>query len=110
RIGRGGYGEVFRAQDESLDRPVAVKVLRQPKHSDQRTANEFLVRFDREARVMASLRHPHIVTVHDRGVHEDVTYVVMELLAGPDLGTLQRSEVVVPIGQVVAYGAQTAAA
>jgi serine/threonine protein kinase len=110
RIGRGGHGEVYRARDESLDRPVAVKALRQPRFSDQRTAGQFLARFDREARVMASLRHPNIVTVHDRGVHEDATYVVMELLAGPDLGTVQRSEVVLPIAQVVGYGVQTAAA
>jgi serine/threonine protein kinase len=110
RIGRGGYGEVYRARDESLDRAVAVKVLRQPEFTEQRAAGEFLARFNREARVMASLRHPNIVTVHDRGVHGDTTYVVMELLAGPDLGTLQRSEVVVPIGQVLTYGEQTAAA
>jgi serine/threonine protein kinase len=110
RIGRGGHGEVYRARDESLDRQVAVKVLRQSENSDRRTAGEFLARFDREARVMASLRHPNIVTVHDRGVHEDAMYVVMEMLGGPDLGTLQRSEVVLPIGQVVAYGAQAAAA
>ena len=110
RIGRGGYGEVYRARDESLDRAVAVKVLRQPEFVDQRTAAEFFARFDREARVMASLRHPNIVTVHDRGAHEDAPYVVMELLAGPDLGTLQRSEVVLPIGRVLDYGVQTAAA
>jgi serine/threonine protein kinase len=110
RIGRGGYGEVYRARDESLDRPVAVKVLRQPERCAPGTTGEFLARFDREARVMASLRHPNIVTVHDRGVHEQATYVVMELLAGPDLGTLQRSEVVLPVGRVVACGAQTAAA
>lgn len=110
RIGRGGYGEVYRARDESLDRPVAVKVLRAPEGFAAGATGEFLARFDREARVMASLRHPNIVTVHDRGVHEKATYVVMELLAGPDLGTLQRSEVVLPVGRVLAYGAQTAAA
>lgn len=110
RIGRGGHGEVYRARDESLDRPVAVKVLSQPKYSDPRTTGEFHARFDREARVMASLRHPNIVTVHDRGVHEETTYVVMELLAGPDLGTLQRSEVVLPIDRVTAYGVQAATA
>jgi serine/threonine protein kinase len=110
RIGRGGYGEVFRARDESLDRPVAVKVLRRPEGSEARGATGFLARFDREARVMASLRHPNVVTVHDRGVHEETPYVVMELLAGPDLGTVQRSEVVLPVGEVVTYGAQTATA
>ncbi|MBR7833893.1 serine/threonine protein kinase [Actinospica durhamensis] len=110
RIGRGGYGEVYRARDESLDRAVAVKVLRAPEFAEQRIAAEFFARFDREARVMASLRHPNIVTVHDRGAHEDAPYVVMELLAGPDLGTLQRSEVVLPIGRVLDYGVQTAAA
>ncbi|WP_169739884.1 serine/threonine-protein kinase [Actinospica robiniae] len=110
RIGRGGHGEVYRARDESLDRSVAVKVLSRSKHADPRTTGEFHARFDREARVMASLRHPNIVTVHDRGVHGEATYVVMELLAGPDLGTLQRSEVVLPIERVTAYGAQTAAA
>ena len=109
RIGRGGFGEVFRAYDESLSRAVAIKTLRATEASEA-AGKAFLSRFEREARVMASLRHPSIVTVHDRGVHEGVAYVVMELLSGPDLGTVQQQRRVLPAAEVMGYAAQAASA
>jgi serine/threonine protein kinase len=109
RIGRGGFGEVFRANDENLGRPVAVKTLRTTEATEA-AGQAFLSRFEREARVMASLRHPSIVTVHDRGVHEGVAYVVMELLSGPDLGTIQQQRRVLPAAEVMDYAVQAASA
>ncbi|MEY9860528.1 serine/threonine protein kinase [Catenulispora sp. GAS73] len=109
RIGRGGFGEVFRAHDESLGRPVAVKTLRTTEATEA-AGQAFLSRFEREARVMASLRHPAIVTVHDRGVYEGIAYVVMELLSGPDLGTIQQQRRMLPAEEVMGYGVQAASA
>ncbi|NUP51854.1 MAG: serine/threonine protein kinase [Catenulispora sp.] len=109
RIGRGGFGEVYRAHDESLGRAVAVKTLRATEAS-MTAGRAFLARFEREARVMASLRHPAIVTVHDRGVHQGIAYVVMELLSGPDLGTVQQGRPPLPVGEVLGYAVQAASA
>lgn len=108
RIGEGGSGTVLRCRDENLDRDVAVKLLRTglPAAEDR----ELRARFDREARVLARLRHPNLVTVHDRGVHEGAAFLVMEYLAGPDLGTIQRRDGLLPHPDVVRYGEQAAAA
>ncbi|MCA9522895.1 MAG: protein kinase [Myxococcales bacterium] len=83
-IGEGGMGRVYRAHDEQLDRAVAVKVLR----SD---LNETRVkRFQREARAVARLNHPNIVTIHDSGESDGARFIVMELLEGADLATTRR--------------------
>jgi serine/threonine protein kinase/WD40 repeat protein len=81
KLGAGGMGEVYRAQDTRLDREVAVKVL--PTHLI--SAPEARQRFEREARSASSLNHPNICTVHDIGSHEGVDYLVMELLDGETL-------------------------
>ncbi|RPJ55880.1 MAG: serine/threonine protein kinase, partial [Acidobacteria bacterium] len=82
RLGQGGMGTVYRARDESLGRPVAVKVLR-----DDRPGGRTLVtRFRQEAHIAAAFAHPNVVTVHDFGtVGEDRGYIVMELLEGASL-------------------------
>lgn len=80
-LGRGGMAQVYRAYHPGLDRYVAVKVLR----SDLVEEEEFLVRFRREARAVAALRHPHIVQVHDFDVQDGIYYMVMELLEGDTL-------------------------
>lgn len=107
RIGAGGFGAVFRAQDEDLGREVAVKVLR-PTATDPTEAAELLARFDREAKLMAGVRHPNVVAVHDRGTHGEVAFVVMELLPGPDLGTVVRQRDPLPVTEVLAYARQVA--
>jgi eukaryotic-like serine/threonine-protein kinase len=107
RIGAGGFGAVFRAQDEDLGREVAVKVLR-PTATDPAEAAELLARFDREAKLTAGVRHPNVVAVHDRGTHGEVAFVVMELLPGPDLGTVVRQRDPLPVTEVLAYGRQVA--
>jgi serine/threonine protein kinase len=80
-LGAGGMGEVYRARDLRLDRIVAVKVL--PDHLAQDL--NFRARFAREARAVAALSHPHILTIHDFGVDRGVPYAVTELLEGETL-------------------------
>jgi Tol biopolymer transport system component len=80
-IGAGGMGEVYRARDTRLDRIVAIKVL--PTHLADRS--ELRERFEREARTIASLNHPHICTLFDIGQQDGVDYLVMEYLEGETL-------------------------
>ncbi len=77
-IGAGGMGEVYRAKDTRLDRTVAIKVL------PERTAMnaDLRARFEREAKAISSLNHPHICTLHDVGHHEGTDFLVMEHLEG----------------------------
>ncbi len=83
-IGAGGMGEVWRARDTKLARDVAVKVL--PDHlSDDPRA---LARFENEAKAVAALSHPHILSIFDFGTSEGISYVVMELLEGETLRVL----------------------
>ncbi|MFF7652923.1 PQQ-binding-like beta-propeller repeat protein [Streptomyces sp. NPDC007983] len=92
-LGRGGMGEVWEAQDTSLRRPVAVKVISVLAGGGSR-ADEARARFLREARITAALQHPHIVTVHDLGeaaTGEGTTpFLVMELLRGEGLDAVVR--------------------
>lgn len=77
-LGRGGMGEVHDGWDTRLGRPVAIKLLR-PEFA---TRDDIRRRFDAEARVAASLNHPHVVAVHDSGEDAGVPYIVMERLPG----------------------------
>jgi len=78
RLGRGGMAEVYKAYHPRLDRYVAIKVL----HSFLAGGEGFLERFEREARAVASLRHPNIVLVHDFDVEDETYYMVMEYVEG----------------------------
>jgi eukaryotic-like serine/threonine-protein kinase len=77
-IGAGGMGEVYRAYDTKLDRDVAIKIL-PPALADDPSA---LARFEREAKAVAALSHPHILAIHDFGREAAIVYAVMELLDG----------------------------
>jgi eukaryotic-like serine/threonine-protein kinase len=80
-IGAGGMGEVYRARDTRLDRIVAIKIL-----PDTRVGRADLrERFEREARAIASLNHPHICVLHDIGQQDGIDYLVMEYLEGETL-------------------------
>ena len=104
-IGAGGMGEVYRARDTRLDRGVAVKVLPQTVACDPVA----LERFNREARVIASVNHPNICSVYDVGEHEGSPYLVMELLEGATLhDRLERKGQ--PPEQVIEWGLQLAGA
>lgn len=80
-IGAGGMGEVYRAKDSRLERDVAIKVL--PQHLSEN--EQALKRFEREAKSLAALSHPNILTIYDIGKHNGQTFVVMELLEGETL-------------------------
>ncbi len=85
-IGRGGMGIVLEAHEESLDRTVALKLLR-PELTDDASV---LSRFTREAKAAAALRHPNIVTVYAVGEHGGTHFIAMEYIEGPTLAELIR--------------------
>src|SRR5258705_9004047 len=80
-IGAGGMGEVYRGRDTRLDRVVAIKVL--PAHLAEQP--ELRERFEREARAVAALNHPHICTLYDVGKHDGIHFLVMEYVEGETL-------------------------
>ena len=104
-IGEGGMGAVYRARDSRLGREVAIKVIR----PDLASQPDRLPRFDREARLLASLNHPNIATVHGFELIENVPFLVMELVDGETLADRSRPGPL-PIKEAVAIGAQIAAA
>ncbi|MCX5296059.1 serine/threonine-protein kinase [Streptomyces sp. NBC_00193] len=106
RLGKGGFGEVWRAHDTALDRAVAVKVL-----LETAMADEAVARFRREATIGARLQHPGITVVHDVGQEEGRLFIVMELLAGEDLrSTLSRVPGGLPVPVALELAAQAAEA
>ena len=102
-LGAGGMGEVFRATDTRLGREVAVKVL--PQHL---SANpEVRARFEREAKTVSSLNHPHICTLFDVGREGDTDYLVMELVEGETLAE-RLEKGALPTADVLKLGTQIA--
>jgi serine/threonine-protein kinase len=105
-IGRGGMGEVWRARQLQLDRPVAIKLIRSDVIAtrDAEATTRSACLFAREARAMAGLSSPHTVAVHDCGVGEgDTLYYVMELLEGMDLHRLVKRHGPQSAARVVHY-------
>ncbi|MGC1451593.1 MAG: protein kinase [Candidatus Sulfotelmatobacter sp.] len=100
-LGAGGMGEVYRARDTRLDRTVAVKIL--PAHLSSNP--EAKQRFEREARTISSLNHPHICVLHDVGTQDGTFYLVMEYVDGETLHShLQKGPL--PLKQVLECGVQ----
>ncbi|MPZ19026.1 MAG: protein kinase [Luteitalea sp.] len=92
RLGRGGMAEVYLAHDAKLDRLVALKLLREFDHE------ELLKRFEREARAIARLAHPNIVTIYELGDHDGRPFIAMEYVAGESLAELTRRRAILPLG------------
>ena len=100
-IGAGGMGEVYRARDSRLDRIVAVKVL--PEHLSSNP--QVRERFEREAKAISSLSHPHICRLYDVGHQDGIDYLVMEYLEGETLAhRLKRGSL--PLDQLMQYAIQ----
>src|ERR1700686_1982174 len=98
-LGAGGQGEVYRARDTRLGPPVAIKIL--PSHLCSNPEAE--QRFDREARTISSLSHPHICHLYDVGSQDGTSYLVMEYLEGETLADRLRKGPL-PLEQVLKYG------
>ena len=92
QIGVGGMGEVYRARDIRLDRTVAIKILK----------HEFSHRFEREARAISALNHPHICSLHDVGREGETQYLVMEHIQGKPLACPME------VQQAIEFGVQIA--
>jgi len=102
-LGAGGMGEVYRAKDTRLGRDVAVKVL--PQHLSSNS--EIRTRFEREAKTVSSLNHPHICTLHDVGREGETDYLVMELIEGETLAQ-RLAKGALPLADALKFGAQIA--
>ena len=100
-LGAGGMGEVYHARDPQLDRAVAIKIL-----TSSRATGPQLERFQREARAVARITHPHICTIYDVGQFDGVPFLVMELLEGETLadrlehGPLPIDRALITAGQI----------
>ena len=102
-IGAGGMGEVYQARDTRLDRKVALKVLAPELAIDV----EFRARFEREAKAISALNHPHICGLYDIGREQDTEYLVLELLEGETLAArIERGPL--PLAQVLRFGIEIA--
>jgi len=104
-LGAGGMGEVYRAQDTRLERTVAIKIL--PPHLSRDPVHK--QRFEREAKTISGLNHPHICVLYDVGHQDGTDYLVMEYVEGETLvKRLEKGPL--PLEQVLKYGAQIAEA
>ncbi len=103
KLGQGGMGEVYLAEDSRLKRKVALKIL--PQHLSERA--ELRERFEREARAVSSLNHPHICTLYDIGEQDGIHYLVMEHLVGETLEA-RLAKGALPLEQTLEYAIQIA--
>jgi eukaryotic-like serine/threonine-protein kinase len=102
-LGAGGMGEVYRARDTRLERTVAIKIL--PAHFSADPVRK--QRFEREAKTISNLNHPHICVLHDVGSQDGIDYLVMECVEGETLAKrLEKGPL--PLDQVAKYGMQIA--
>ncbi len=108
-VGAGGMGHVYRAKDTRLDREVAIKVLPATLAGDE----QFRARFEREARAVSSLNHPHICTLHDLGREtldgSVIHYLVLELIEGESLAD-RLAKGPLPVDQILTHAIQIASA
>jgi len=105
QLASGGMAVIYKAIDQSLGRTVAVKILRPSLTVDP----IFVARFQNEARSIANLAHPNIVTVHDVGSQGPTHYIVMELVDGSDLKNMIRARGALPLDKVLKFGIEICA-
>ena len=103
-VGRGAYGEVWRARDPVLDRDVALKTLR----SDRRYSRDTFARFLEEGRKLARLRHPGIVRVHDVGHEQSRCFIVSEFIAGETLADRLERDGKLPLADALSIAVEVA--
>ncbi|WP_433539797.1 protein kinase domain-containing protein [Streptosporangium sandarakinum] len=108
-LGRGGYGEVWKGFDRSLDRHVAVKFIRTERFPTPELREEAERRFRREARVTARIGHPGVPVIHDLGTHDGDLYLVMELVEGFRVDDLIACHHPLPVAWAAAIAAQICA-
>ncbi|MEU9073831.1 protein kinase [Kitasatospora sp. NPDC048538] len=106
RLGRGGMGEVWAAHDRDLRRAVALKLL----HTGEEGVGELPARFAREAVASARINHPNVITLHERGVHEDLLFLVMEKVEGVTLAEVIDREGPLPLPRALSVAGEIAAA
>ena len=105
-VGTGGMSSVFRARDRLLERPVALKIL----HPHYVADPDYVERFRREARAVAQLAHPNIVTVIDRGEQDGRQFIVFEYIDGENLKQVVNREGALPVRDAVELTIQVARA
>src|SRR3954471_16457968 len=103
-VGSGGMSSVYRAHDSLLDRKVALKIL----HSHYNEDEEYVERFRREARAVARLSHPNIVTVIDRGEEDGRQFIVFEYVSGENLKELVDRNGALPVRRALELALQIA--
>lgn len=101
-IGRGGFGTVWKARQLNMGREVAIKIL-PPRFL---AVNDVVERFKREAMLASRLRHPNTITLHDYGQHDNLLYIVMEILSGEDLADVLKREGRLPPDRILHIGRQ----
>src|SRR5262245_18861301 len=108
-VGKGGMGEVYRARDSRLERDVAIKLLPPSLAGDA----AFRARFEREAKSVSALNHPHICTLHDIGSQavngETLDYLVLEMIEGESLAD-RIARAPLSLDEVLQFGRQIASA
>lgn len=104
-LGTGGMAVVYQAWDQRLERPVAIKLLREDFSSNP----SFRERFHQEAKAAANLSHPNIVTVHDFGLDQQHLYIVMEFVPGTDLKTMINARGVFSVDEAIGLIVQACA-
>ncbi|NNL75602.1 MAG: serine/threonine protein kinase [Desulfobacterales bacterium] len=105
KLGKGSMGIVYKAHDPNIDRPIALKVMRQ----DRVTSQDFVQRFLKEARAIGKLSHPNIVSVYDAGQDRGALFIAMEFLVGKSLEEIIKNKRLGP-HDIVKVGVQVAEA
>ena len=111
KLGAGAFGTVYKAKDSRLDRMVAIKTIRlEGLAASQAGLKEMVDRFEREARTAAKLKHPGIVTIHDYGESQGLSYIAMEFIDGIGIDHVIASDGRLSVERAAALGAQVAEA